>query len=60
MAANLLELEDLREILERLSDKTAGLPLRERAGRAAALCREAAVRRGIDLRLRKAPGKSEK
>ena len=33
---------------------------RERAGRAAALCREAAVRRGIDLRLRKAPGKSEK
>lgn len=60
LAANLLELEDLREILERLSDKTAGLPLRERAGRAAALCREAAVRRGIDLRLRKAPGKSEK
>ena len=60
LAANLLELEDLREILERLSEETAQLPLRERAVRAAALCREAAALRGIDLRLRKPLGKSGK
>nr|WP_325252757.1 hypothetical protein [uncultured Oscillibacter sp.] len=60
LAANLLELEDLRGILERLSEETAQLPLRERAVRAAALCREAATLWGIDLRLRKPPGKSGK
>nr|WP_326125541.1 DUF3795 domain-containing protein [uncultured Oscillibacter sp.] len=58
LAANLLELEDLREILERLTGEASGLP--ERAGRAAALCKEAAARRGVDLRLRKPPGKSGK
>lgn len=58
LAANLLEPEDLREILKRLSSEDGSdLPLRERAARAAALCREAAARRGIDLRLRKPPGK---
>lgn len=60
LAANLLELEDLREILERLADEAAGLPLKERAGHAAALCKEASARRGVDLRLRKPPGKSGK
>lgn len=60
LAANLLKLEDLREILDRLSEEASGLPPRERAGRAAALCKEAAARRGIDLRLRKPPGKSGK
>lgn len=58
LAANLLELEDLREILERLTGEASGLS--ERAGHAAALCKEAAVRRGVDLRLRKPPGKSGK
>lgn len=55
LAANLLEPEDLREILKQIPSE--GGPLRERAARAAALCREAAARRGIDLRLRKPPGK---
>ncbi len=56
----MLELEDLREILERLLEETAQLPLRDRAIRAAVLCREAAALRGIDLRLRKPLGKSGK
>lgn len=60
LAANLLEPEDLREILERLAGEASGLPVKERAGRAAALCKEAAARRGVDLRLRKPPGKSGK
>lgn len=60
LAANLLELEDLREILERLAGEVSGLPIKERAGRAAALCKEAAARRGLELRLRKPPGKSGK
>ena len=60
LAANLLEPEDLREILARLGAETQGLPLKERAVRAAALCQEAAERRGIDLRLRKSPGKAGK
>lgn len=60
LAVNLLELEDLREILGRLSGEASGMPLRERAGCAAAMCREAAARRGIDLRLRKRPGKAPK
>lgn len=60
LAANLLEPEDLREILKRLSGEASGLSVRERAGRAAALCKEAAARRGMDLRLRKPPGKSAK
>ena len=60
LAANLLELEDLREIMERLAWEASGLPIKERAGRAAALCKEAAARRGVELRLRKPPGKSGK
>lgn len=60
LAANLLEPEDLREILERLAEEASDLPIGERAGRAAALCKEAAARRGVDLRLRKPPGKSGK
>lgn len=60
LAANLLEPEDLRGILERLENEASGLPLKERAARAAALCKEAAARREIDLRLRKPPGKSAK
>lgn len=60
LAANLLELEDLQEILGCLSKEASGLPLKERAARAAALCKEAASQRKIDLRLRKPPGKSEK
>ena len=60
LAANLLELEDLRDILERLAEEASALALKERAGRAAALCKEAASRREIDLRLRKPPGKSVK
>ena len=59
-AVNLLETEDLREILTRLSGETSDLPLQERASRAAALCKEAAALRGIDLRLRKPPRKSAK
>lgn len=60
LAANLLELEDLRKILERLAEEAPSLSDKERAGHAAALCKEAAARRGVDLRLRKPPGKSGK
>ena len=58
--AELLEPEDLREILERLAGEAFALPLKERAGQGAALCKEAAARREVDLRLRKPPGKSGK
>ena len=59
-AANLLELEDLRRILERLSEEFSGLSAKDQAALAAGLCREAAAGREIDLRLRKPPGKSGK
>ena len=60
LAANLLELEDLRRILERLSEESSGLSAKDQAALAAGLCREAAAGREIDLRLRKPPGKSGK
>lgn len=59
-AVNLLELEELHTILEKLSKETGGLSEKERAVRAAALLQEAASRRGIDLKLRKKPGKAAK
>lgn len=58
LAANLLELEDLRKIAEQLAlEGASGLPARERALRAASLCKEAADQREVVLRLRKRPGK---
>lgn len=60
LAVNLLELEELRKIMERLAAEETGLPPRERAVLAASLCKVAAARREIDLRLRKAPGKTAK
>lgn len=46
--------------MEKLSKETGGLSEKERAVRAAALLQEAASRRGIDLKLRKRPGKAAK
>lgn len=60
LAVNLLELEVLHQILERLSAEDSGQPLQRRAAAAAAVCKGAAKRRGADLRLRKPPGKSAK
>lgn len=60
LAVNLLEPGELREILETLAEEAAGWPLQERTARGAALCREAAARRGINLRLRRKSEKSRK
>ena len=54
-AVNLLELEDLRPLLEPLEDARSSLPLKEGAARAETLLRQAAARRGVDLTLRKKP-----
>lgn len=59
-AVNLLELEELHTVLERLSKEPEDLHAKEKAGLAAALLRTAASRRGIDLKLRKKPGKAAK
>ncbi len=48
LAVNLLELEVLHQILERLSAEDSGQPLQRRAAVAAALCKGAAKRRGVD------------
>ncbi len=60
LAANLLELEALRDILERLGAEASELPLKEPSARDAALLQQAAAERGILLKLRKKPGKSTK
>lgn len=52
-AVNLLELEELRPVIRRLAEETDGLPVKERAVRAAGLLRQAAEARGVDLKLRK-------
>ena len=53
MAVNLLPLEDLREVWERLQTDAAALPLKERAKFAISLLYAAADSRGIDLKPRK-------
>ena len=53
MAVNLLPLEDLRAVWERLQSEAAALPLKERAKTAISLLRAAADIRGIDLKPRK-------
>ncbi|WP_295581004.1 DUF3795 domain-containing protein [uncultured Oscillibacter sp.] len=55
LAANLLELEALRSVMETL-EQVGEAPLEERAARAAALLGEAAERQGVVLKLRKKTG----
>lgn len=55
LAVNLLELDDLRTILEKADGETAGLPVKEKAAYVADLLQKCAVRSGIVLKLRKKP-----
>lgn len=57
LAVNLLELEELQAAMEQLAAEPEELPLKERAVHAAALLQAAASRRGIELKLRKKPGR---
>ena len=52
-AVNLLPLDDLREILQTLAESTALAALPEKSAHAAALLRQAAAARDIELRLRR-------
>ena len=53
LAANLLELNDLENILSELDEHTSDLTLKEKASRAASLLQEAARGKNIELKLRK-------
>ena len=56
-AVNLLPLDDLREILQTLAESTALAALPEKSAHAAALLRQAAAARDIELHL---PGRAER
>lgn len=61
LAVNLLELEDLRWVLERLQSKSGeDLTLKEKAQMAADLLKEIAVNRNIKLKLNKKPGNTDR
>lgn len=53
LAVNLLELDDLRRILEKADRETGELSLKDKAAYAANLLQECAARSGIVLKLRK-------
>lgn len=53
LAANLLELNDLENILSELDEHTSDLTLKEKASRAASLLQEAARGKNIELKPRK-------
>lgn len=57
LAANLLALADIREVLRRLEAEgpVADSPLKERAALAARLFQAKAAQRGVELKLRKKP-----
>ena len=55
LAVNLLELDDLRRILEKADRETGQLPPKEKAAYAASQLQECAVRSGVVLKLRKKP-----
>lgn len=57
LAVNLLELEELQAAMEQLAAEPENVPLKERAVQAVALLRTAAGRQGIELKLRKKPGR---
>lgn len=58
LAANLLELDELTQIIRRADAETQGLPIKEKAAFISALLHQCAAGRGIELKLRKK--KSEK
>ena len=55
LAVNLLELDDLRTILENADGETAGLTVKEKAAYVAGLLQKCADKSGVVLRLRKKP-----
>ena len=55
LAVNLLELDELRRILEKADRETGQLPPKEKAAYAANLLQECAARSGVVLKLRKKP-----
>ena len=56
LAVNLLELDDLRSVMERIKEEK-GLSLKEKAAHIAGLLQEVSAQRGICLKLRKKPAK---
>lgn len=61
LAANLLPLQDLENIIRQIADNPAyrDIPVKEKAEHIAALFQEAASREGVLLKLRKPPDKSK-
>lgn len=55
IAADLLDLEDLRSVMEQLEAETVDAPVKDRAAAAMHLLQETAARRGLELKLRKKP-----
>ena len=53
LAVNLLDIEVIEEVLREAARETAELPLKEKAKFVAARFKEAAARKGIELKLRK-------
>lgn len=55
LAVNLLELDDLRKVMEQIKEDEESLSIKEKAARMAGLLQEAAAQKGISLKLRKKP-----
>ena len=60
LAVNLLELEELKEVVERAGDALEGLTLKEKAVRIAGDFQELAQKKGIVLKLNRKPAKNKK
>lgn len=59
LAVNLLELDDLRKMMEQIKEDGECLSMKEKAARIAGLLQEAAAQRAICLKLRKKPAKGK-
>lgn len=59
LAVNLLELDDLKRMMEQIKEKETGLSVKEKASYMAGLLQEIAEQKGICLKLRKKPAKDK-
>lgn len=59
LAVNLLELDDLRKVLEQIKEEGTGLSVKEKAAQIARLLQEISDQKGICLKLRKKPAKGK-
>lgn len=59
LAVNLLELDDLRKVMGQIKEDAPELSVKEKAARMTGLFQEAAVQKGISIKLRKKPAKKK-